>query len=108
MDKLRNKISFFLGKKIYNDYTDSPSSAAKPDSEPAVNENSDIEADRETAKLNDHLRVAGSPQNSPNLTRKPGVKKTNTMPPRAVSTESDDVDYLTPEVGICWIPHRTR
>ena len=86
---------------MHNDFTDSPYSTPKLESEPAANENSDTEADRQATKSSDHLRVAGSPRNSPSLTRKRGVRKA--MPPRAVSTESDDVDYLTPEVGMCRI-----
>ncbi len=89
----------YLDGKTYSDVHDGPSSKQerKPDPESlAANENSDIEADREPVKPPGHLPVPESPRNTRGLTRQRVVR--GGMPPRAVSTESDDVEYLTPEM----------
>ncbi|CAB3982544.1 unc-13 homolog B-like [Paramuricea clavata] len=87
-------------KKTHRDYHDGAPFAQekKPDPESAaVNENSDTEADREPVKPHDRLLPSESPRNSPSLTRRKPVSKRG-MSPRQVSIESDDIDYLTPEM----------
>lgn len=63
----------------------------KPDLDNNMNpESSDIEADRPET-----LDVKGSPESSPRLSRRGGVVKRNK---KQVSIESDDVDFLTPDM----------
>jgi hypothetical protein len=91
---------FSSEKKTHSDYSDGAPFAQekKPDPESAAaNENSDTEADREPVKPHDRLLPSESPRNSPSLTRRKPVSKRG-IPPRQVSIESDDIDYLTPEM----------
>ena len=92
-----------LGAKTDRDYNDGRSSTQekKPDPEiSTANENSDIEADRDPEKPPDELPLPKSPRKTPGLSRQRAWK--GKMPTRALSTESDDVEYLTPE-AVCGI-----
>lgn len=62
----------------------------------ALKENSDVEADMEKPNPHDALLVSVSPRNSPNLSRRQDGKRG--MPPQASSIESEDVNYLAPDM----------
>ena len=96
---------FLVEKRISKDQKDgsSPSDAKKPDSDTtAAHENSDIEADRGQDKPPGNRHLTDSPRNSPNLTRRRG--KRSGMARRVPSTESEDVEYLTPDM-VCAVTH---